>query len=162
MSEQLVDERIRNTRSCQSCCERMTALVDGKRRQAGELTITAVAEGVAKKAILTVFKQRGLLICICLQFWRSKPCYNLANRLEGGSGVKRPSLGSILLGLVPFAATCFSVALWDRVYPTVLGLPFNVFWLILWLLLTPACMCWAYWLEISPPRNTDQGKGDTH
>src|SRR5262249_41976372 len=76
--------------------------------------------------------------------------------------VKRPSLGSILLGLVPFAATCFSVALWDRVYPTVLGLPFNVFWLILWLLLTPACMCWAYWLEISPPRNTDQGKGNTH
>jgi len=54
--------------------------------------------------------------------------------------VKRPSLGSILLGLIPFAATCLSVALWDRVYPMVFGFPFNFFWLTLWLLLTPVCM----------------------
>jgi hypothetical protein len=57
--------------------------------------------------------------------------------------VKPPSLRSILLGLIPFAATCFSVALWDRVYPMVFGLPFNFFWLILWLLLTPVCM-WVH------------------
>jgi hypothetical protein len=50
--------------------------------------------------------------------------------------VKRPSIGAILLGLIPFAATCFSVSLWDRIYPMVLGLPFNFFWLISWLLLT--------------------------
>jgi hypothetical protein len=61
--------------------------------------------------------------------------------------VKRPSLGAILLGLVPFAATCFSVGLWDRVYPMVLGLPFNFFWLISWLLLTPLCMWGAYRVE---------------
>lgn len=61
--------------------------------------------------------------------------------------MKRPSLGSILLGLIPFSATCFSVALWDRVYPMVLGLPFNFFWLISWLLLTPLCMWGAYRLE---------------
>jgi Protein of unknown function (DUF3311) len=61
--------------------------------------------------------------------------------------MKRPSLGAILLGLIPFAATCFSVALWDRVYPRILGLPFNFFWLILWLLLTPLLMWGAYRLE---------------
>jgi hypothetical protein len=39
--------------------------------------------------------------------------------------VRRPSIGVLLLGLVPFAATCFSVSRWDRVHPMVLGLPFN-------------------------------------
>jgi hypothetical protein len=33
--------------------------------------------------------------------------------------VKRPSLGSILLALIPFIAVCFSVSLWDRINPTV-------------------------------------------
>jgi hypothetical protein len=62
--------------------------------------------------------------------------------------LERPSLGAILLGLVPFAGACFSVALWDRVYPVVFGLPFNFFWLISWLLLTPLCMWGAYRLEV--------------
>ena len=61
--------------------------------------------------------------------------------------MKRPSLGALLLGSIPFVATCFSVALWDRVDPMVLGLPFNFFWLISWLLLTPVCMWGAYRLE---------------
>jgi len=64
--------------------------------------------------------------------------------------VRRPSWGAILFGLVPFAATCFSVSLWDRIYPMVLGIPFNLFWLILWLLLTPLCMWGAYRFEVSP------------
>jgi hypothetical protein len=63
------------------------------------------------------------------------------------SFAKRPSLGAILLGLIPFCGVCFSVSLWDRVYPMVLGLPFNFFWLIAWLLLTPLCMGGAYRLE---------------
>ena len=58
-----------------------------------------------------------------------------------------PSLGSLLLGLIPFVAVCFTVALWDRIDPMVLGLPFNFFWLISWLLLTPLCMWGAYRLE---------------
>lgn len=74
--------------------------------------------------------------------------------------MKRPSLGSILLGLIPFVATCFSVALWDRVYPTVFGLPFNFFWLILWLLLTPVCMWGAYRLEAQQV-DGDQKQGGT-
>ncbi len=60
---------------------------------------------------------------------------------------KRPSLGAILLALVPFIAMCFSVSLWDRVQPVLLGIPFNLFWLILWIVLTPLCMWAAYHLE---------------
>ncbi len=56
--------------------------------------------------------------------------------------MKPPSIGSLLLGVVPFAAMCFSVALWDRVQPMIAGLPFNLAWLILWTALTPICM-WA-------------------
>jgi hypothetical protein len=47
-----------------------------------------------------------------------------------GCKVKKPSWGAILIALVPFTTVCFSVSLWDRVYPMVLGLPFNLFWLI--------------------------------
>ncbi|HEY8671326.1 MAG TPA: DUF3311 domain-containing protein [Terriglobales bacterium] len=61
--------------------------------------------------------------------------------------MKRPSLGSILFGLIPFVAVCFTVTLWDRIDPIVLGLPFNYFWLSLWLLLTPLSMWGAYRLE---------------
>ncbi len=58
--------------------------------------------------------------------------------------VKRPSFGAILLGLIPFVAMCFSVPLWDRVYPMVFGVPFNLFWLISWIVLTSVCMWGAY------------------
>ena len=58
--------------------------------------------------------------------------------------VKKPSLGAVLLSLVPFIAMCFTVSAWDRIDPTVLGLPFNIFWLISWILLTPLCMWGAY------------------
>ena len=75
--------------------------------------------------------------------------------------MKRPSIGAILLGLIPFAATCFSVSLWDRIYPMVLGLPFNFFRLILWLLLTPLCMWGVYRLEAprtpEPPYREEGG-----
>jgi hypothetical protein len=60
---------------------------------------------------------------------------------------RRPSWPALLLGLIPFAALCFSVGLWDRIYPTVAGVPFNIFWLILWTLLTPLCLWGAYRCE---------------
>ncbi len=61
--------------------------------------------------------------------------------------MKKPSPASILIGLVPFSAVCFSVPLWDRVRPLVLGLPFNLFWLILWIVCTPLLMWLAYRIE---------------
>ena len=44
---------------------------------------------------------------------------------------------------------CFTVALWDRIHPMVLGLPFNLFWIMLWTLLTPVCLWRAYVIEIA-------------
>ena len=61
--------------------------------------------------------------------------------------MKRPSVGAIVLGLIPFVALCFSVSLWDRIYPIVFGLPFNFFWLILWTLLTPIFLWSSYLLD---------------
>jgi uncharacterized protein DUF3311 len=63
--------------------------------------------------------------------------------------VRRPSVNALLLGLIPFVAMCFSVSLWDRVHPMVLGLPFNLFWLLAWIVLTPACLRIAYLVETS-------------
>ena len=60
---------------------------------------------------------------------------------------KRPSWQALLLALIPFAAMCFSVAFWDRVDPMVLGIPFNLFWLICWIVLTSVCLRAAYRLE---------------
>jgi len=63
--------------------------------------------------------------------------------------VRRPSYGALLLALVPFTAMCFSVPLWDRVHPMILGLPFNLFWLLSWIVLTPVCLRAAYSVETS-------------
>lgn len=71
--------------------------------------------------------------------------------------MKRPSLGSLLFALVPFIAICFSVSLWDRIHPTIFGLPFNFFWLLSWLILTPLCMWGAYRLE-APRTSASNGK----
>jgi hypothetical protein len=61
--------------------------------------------------------------------------------------IKRPSIVSLLLALIPFVGMCFSVALWDRVTPRVFGLPFNMFWPLAWLFLLPAVMSLIYRLE---------------
>ena len=71
--------------------------------------------------------------------------------------MKRPHIGSMLLGLVPLTAICFTVSLWDRIDPIVFGLPFNFFWLILWLVLTPLCMWAAYRLEERTAAGDDEG-----
>ena len=61
--------------------------------------------------------------------------------------IKRPSTPSILLALIPFIGMCLSVPLWDRVAPRVLGLPFNIFWILAWLALSPAIMGIVYRIE---------------
>ena len=66
--------------------------------------------------------------------------------------VRRPLLRSILVGLIPFAAMCFSVALWDRVEPMIFGLPFNFAWLLGCIVLTPVCMSVAYRFESARDR----------
>lgn len=61
--------------------------------------------------------------------------------------MKKPSLAALALALIPFGTMCFSVALWDRIDPMIFGLPFNLFWLICWIVLSPLCMWQAYRIE---------------
>lgn len=70
--------------------------------------------------------------------------------------VRKPSAGALLLGLIPFVAMCFSVPWWDRVDPMLLGIPFNLFWLISWIVLSTVCMWIAYRVETAG-RKQDSG-----
>jgi Protein of unknown function (DUF3311) len=42
---------------------------------------------------------------------------------------------------------CLSVGLWDRIDPMILGVPFNLAWLIAWMPLTTLCLWAAYRVE---------------
>ena len=75
--------------------------------------------------------------------------------------MRKPSIGAILLAPIPFVAICFSVSLWDRIDPMILGLPFNFFWLIAWLLLTPLCMWGAYEVEVRHAGHPHREDGGT-
>lgn len=72
--------------------------------------------------------------------------------------VNKPSAGALLLGLIPFAAMCFSVAFWDRIDPMLFGIPFNLFWLISWIVLSTVCMWGAYRIETA--RDKQDGKAE--
>lgn len=61
--------------------------------------------------------------------------------------IKRPSTASISLALIPVVALGLSVSLWDRITPRVLGVPFNMFWIVAWLFLTPVLMSLVYRME---------------
>jgi hypothetical protein len=66
------------------------------------------------------------------------------HNLDESVPVRKPSPIALLLGLVPFIAMCFSVVLWDRVDPMILGVPFNLAWLMCWILLSTVCLAAAY------------------
>ena len=79
-----------------------------------------------------------------------------------GGFVRKPTLGALLLGLIPFLGICLSVPLWDRIHPMILGLPFNLFWLILWIPLTTLCMWGAYARERrAETLDAQSAKGDS-
>lgn len=67
--------------------------------------------------------------------------------------MKKPSIAALLLALIPFTAMCFSVSLWDRIDPMPFGLPFNLFWLICWIVLSSVCMWGAYRVEAARSRD---------
>jgi hypothetical protein len=48
---------------------------------------------------------------------------------------------------VPFITLVFSLPLVNRIEPMVLGLPFVLFWIVLWVALTPLALLAAYRCE---------------
>jgi hypothetical protein len=61
--------------------------------------------------------------------------------------MRKPSPSSLALGLIPFIGMCFSVSLWDRVEPMIFGLPFNLFWLLAWIVISSLCLALANSIE---------------
>ena len=58
-----------------------------------------------------------------------------------------PPVRALLLGVIPFVAMCFSVSLWDRVEPRIFGVPFNLAWLVGWIVLSTGCLAVAYRID---------------
>jgi hypothetical protein len=61
--------------------------------------------------------------------------------------VKQPSAASILLGCISFVGICFSVPFWDHTHPFIFGVPFNMAWMLSWLVLSPCLLAIAYRIE---------------
>lgn len=72
--------------------------------------------------------------------------------MSTNTGPRKPSGGALLCAFVPFVALCFSVPIWDRIYPMFFGLPFNLAWLLSWILVTPFCLWAAYRIETREPK----------
>jgi Protein of unknown function (DUF3311) len=51
---------------------------------------------------------------------------------------------AVFCAAIPALALTFGVALANRLEPRILGLPFVLAWIVLWVLLTPAAMWIAY------------------
>ena len=47
---------------------------------------------------------------------------------------------SVVLGIVPFLTLVLALPFVNRLRPVVLGLPFILFWILIWILLTPVLL----------------------
>jgi len=75
-----------------------------------------------------------------------------------GKGTKR----ALIFGAVPFLTLVFALPFVNRVEPFVLGLPFVLFWILLWVALTPVSLFLAYKIErIYNPPDADFGSDPT-
>ncbi len=73
-------------------------------------------------------------------------------------GRRRPSSGSVLrcgLAVLPFIGMLVLIPFVNRVEPYVLDLPFLLFWIVVWVVLTSACMTVVY---LTDPANKAGGQ----
>lgn len=61
--------------------------------------------------------------------------------------MQRGTLYALLLGSIPFLTLVFALPLVNRIHPVILGLPFILFWILAWVILTPLILFLAYTLE---------------
>jgi hypothetical protein len=54
---------------------------------------------------------------------------------------------ALLVATIPFITLVFALPLVNRVEPVILGFPFILFWIVVWVILTPAILFAAYMLE---------------
>ncbi len=67
--------------------------------------------------------------------------------------MKKGTRLALLLGAIPFITLVFALPLVNRIRPVVLGLPFLLFWILAWVMLTPLILFLAYMAEkrFNPP-----------
>jgi hypothetical protein len=54
---------------------------------------------------------------------------------------------ALLFAAIPFVTLVFALPLVNRLEPVILGLPFLLFWILLWVVLTPPVLFAAYLCE---------------
>jgi len=71
--------------------------------------------------------------------------------------MKKGTKIALALGAIPFVTLVFALPLVNRITPVILGLPFLLFWILLWVLLTPGILFLAYKMEKkhNPPEKGD-------
>ena len=75
---------------------------------------------------------------------RSDTSSDTSRRVHPGSA------GRLVLAALPWIGMLVLAPAANRVEPTVLGLPFLLFWIVLWVVLTAVCMSVIY---LTDPRN---------
>lgn len=76
-----------------------------------------------------------------------------------GSGANGRLVLRVALSVVPFLGMCGAVPLANHVEPYVLGMPFLVFWIGAWTVLTSVCMALVHLLA-PDTRPSDGGTAD--
>ncbi len=61
--------------------------------------------------------------------------------------MKKGTKYALILGAIPFITLVFALPLVNRIKPVVFGLPFILFWILVWVILTPFILFVAYTLE---------------
>jgi hypothetical protein len=62
-------------------------------------------------------------------------------------GMQKGTRIALILGAIPFIMMVFALPLVNRIEPIILGLPFLLFWLLAWVVMTPFILMAAYVLE---------------
>jgi Protein of unknown function (DUF3311) len=65
---------------------------------------------------------------------------------------------ALSLAAIPFLMLVLALPLVNQIRPFVLGLPFLLFWLVLWIFLTPFILMAAYWAERKFNKKGRRGK----
>jgi hypothetical protein len=65
---------------------------------------------------------------------------------------------ALRFALIPFLTLVLALPFVNRERPFVFGLPFLLFWIVFWVLLTPFILMAAYWAERKFNRNGGQDR----
>jgi Na+/melibiose symporter-like transporter len=81
--------------------------------------------------------------------------FDIMAGLEEVGMKKKGTRIALFLGAIPFITMVFLLPFVNRIEPIILGLPFLLFWLLAWVVLTPGILALAYKLEkkYNPPED---------